>query len=82
MKETEIKKKTIVKKTTLVNCPYFKKCGGCRYINKTYTEQLDVKQQNVSKYLKDIAEAQGIKIEKIIHDTYIIDVNKILFFIF
>lgn len=66
MKETEIKKKTIVKKTTLDNCPYFKKCGGCRYINKTYTEQLDVKQQNVSKYLKDIAESQGINIEKIV----------------
>ena len=66
MKETEIKKKPMVKKTTLDNCPYFKKCGGCRYINKTYTEQLDVKQQNVSKYLKDIAESQGIKIEKIV----------------
>ncbi|MCR4624443.1 MAG: 23S rRNA (uracil(1939)-C(5))-methyltransferase RlmD [Lachnospiraceae bacterium] len=47
-------------------CPYFSKCGGCRYINKTYAEQLDIKQQNVSKYLKDIAASQGIKIDKII----------------
>ena len=47
-------------------CPYFAKCGGCSYINKTYEEQLDIKQQNVSKYLKDIASSQGIKIEKII----------------
>jgi len=47
-------------------CPYFAKCGGCSYINKTYAEQLDIKQQNVSKYLKDIASSQGIKIEKII----------------
>lgn len=47
-------------------CPYFTKCGGCSYINKTYAEQLDIKQQNVSKYLKDIASSQGIKIEKII----------------
>ena len=47
-------------------CPYFAKCGGCSYINKTYEEQMDIKQQNVSKYLKDIASSQGIKIEKII----------------
>ena len=47
-------------------CLYFAKCGGCSYINKTYEEQLDIKQQNVSKYLKDIASSQGIKIEKII----------------
>lgn len=47
-------------------CPYFSKCGGCRYINKTYAEQLDIKQQNVIKYLKDIASSQGIKIDRII----------------
>lgn len=47
-------------------CPYFAKCGGCRYINKTYAEQLDIKQQNVTKYLKDIASSQGIKTDKII----------------
>ena len=47
-------------------CPYFAKCGGCRYINKTYAEQLDIKQQNVTKYLKDIASSQGIKTDRII----------------
>ena len=47
-------------------CPYFTKCGGCSYINKTYAEQLEIKQQNVSKFLKDIASSQGIKIEKIL----------------
>ena len=66
--------KRVTEKDTTVNkdkkdqdkCPYFKKCGGCNYINKTYEEQLAIKQQNVSKYLKDIASSQGIKIENII----------------
>ena len=38
------------------NCPYFKKCGGCKYINLSYEEQLKKKEQTVSRFLKDIAE--------------------------
>ena len=38
-------------------CPYFKKCGGCRYINGSYEEQLKLKQKQVSVALKEITEA-------------------------
>ena len=49
-----------------MECPYFKKCGGCRYINLSYEEQLEKKQQFVEKELREIASSQKIKIEKII----------------
>ena len=51
---------------SFVKCPYFKKCGGCQYINLSYEEQLKKKEQTVSKYLKDIATSQHIKIDSII----------------
>ena len=47
-------------------CPYFKKCGGCQYINLSYEEQLKKKEQTISRYLKDIAVSQHIKIDSII----------------
>ena len=47
-------------------CPYFKKCGGCRYINGSYEEQLKLKQKQVSVALKEITEAQKIKIDEIV----------------
>lgn len=68
-------KKTIEKKENPKNlenkdssgkCPYFKKCGGCQYINLSYEEQLKKKEQTVSRYLKDIAVSQHIKIDSII----------------
>ena len=40
---TNIEKNNIDKKNTLNNndnCPFFKKCGGCKYINLSYDEQL------------------------------------------
>lgn len=47
-------------------CPYFKKCGGCKYINLSYEDQLKKKEHTVSIFLKDIAESQKIKIDHII----------------
>ena len=47
-------------------CPYFKKCGGCRYIDLSYEDQLKKKEQTVHRFLKYIAESQKIKIEKIV----------------
>ena len=49
-----------------IKCPYFKKCGGCRYIDLIYEDQLKKKEQTVHRFLKDIAESQKIKIEKIV----------------
>lgn len=67
---TNIEKVKIDKKNTSNNnndnCPYFKKCGGCKYINLSYEEQLKKKEQTVSRFLKDIAESQKIKIDHIV----------------
>lgn len=66
---TNIEKNNIDKKNTSNindNCPYFKKCGGCKYINLSYEEQLKKKEQTVSRFLKDIAESQKIKIDHIV----------------
>ena len=51
-------------KTSL--CPYFKKCGGCKYLDMDYEAQLKLKQGIVAKHLKDIVSSQGVKIEKIV----------------
>ena len=64
-KNSNIEKIKIDKKNTSNNndnCPFFKKCGGCKYINLSYDEQLKKKEQTVSRFLKDIAESQKIKI--------------------
>ncbi len=66
---TNIEKNNIDKKNTSNNndnCPFFKKCGGCKYINLSYEEQLKKKEQTVSRFLKDIAESQKIKIDHIV----------------
>ena len=58
--------KTEINKTDQGRCPYFKKCGGCKYINLTYEDQLQKKKEIVSKALKDIADSQKINIEEIV----------------
>ena len=55
-----------VSNKTSEKCPYFKKCGGCRYIDLSYEDQLKKKEQTVHRFLKDIAVSQKIKIEKIV----------------
>ena len=66
---TNIEKNNIDKKNTSNNndnCPFFKKCGGCKYINLSYDEQLKKKEQTILRFLKDIAESQKIKIDHIV----------------
>ena len=35
-------------------CPVFKKCGGCQYLNLTYEEQLEKKKKELQRLLKGI----------------------------
>ena len=35
-------------------CPVFKKCGGCQYLNLTYEEQLEKKKRELQRLLKGI----------------------------
>ncbi len=53
----EKQKKTIQKGKI---CPVNKKCGGCKYLSKTYKEQLQIKQKNVQKLLKDFGKVEPI----------------------
>ena len=41
-------------------CPYAKKCGGCDYQGIEYKKQLEVKEENVRKLLKDFAKVSPI----------------------
>lgn len=41
-------------------CPYFKKCGGCQYIDMPYKEQLKKKQKKVKKLLGGYCEVKNI----------------------
>ena len=34
-------------------CPYAKKCGGCDYQGVEYSKQLETKENNVKKLLKE-----------------------------
>lgn len=43
-----------------VICRYHKKCGGCEYIEKTYEEQLRIKQKTVSKLLSSHCKVKPI----------------------
>ena len=52
---TNIEKNNIDKKNTSNNndnCPFFKKCGGCKYINLSYDEQLKKKEQILQNHRK------------------------------
>ena len=66
------KKRTIknennkVSNKTSEKCPYFKKCGGCKYINLEYKEQLQKKKQNVCRLLKSVCDSQKIKVDEIV----------------
>lgn len=57
-------KKTMEKKTkNRTNdgmCPYAKKCGGCDYQGITYKEQLEKKEANVRKLLKEFVKVSPI----------------------
>lgn len=41
-------------------CPYAKKCGGCAYINKTYEEQLKMKENALKKTLAGLVPVKGM----------------------
>lgn len=41
-------------------CPYAKKCGGCDYQGIEYKKQLEVKEENVRKLLKDFVKVSPI----------------------
>ena len=50
----------------MTSCPYSKKCGGCTYSDKTYAEQLEIKNTLVRKLLGQTAKESGIKLEPIV----------------
>ncbi|HIX25831.1 MAG TPA: 23S rRNA (uracil(1939)-C(5))-methyltransferase RlmD [Candidatus Lachnoclostridium avicola] len=39
---------------SMKQCPVFKKCGGCQYLNLTYEEQLEKKKKELQRLLKGI----------------------------
>lgn len=43
--------KPITRKKHSSKCPFSDKCGGCQYIDKTYEEQLDIKEKELCKLL-------------------------------
>ena len=47
-------------------CPYFKKCGGCKYINLPYEEQLKIKRESVGIALKEITQSGKVRTDAII----------------
>lgn len=52
------KKRTVEKKNN--TCPYAKKCGGCDYQGMEYIKQLETKEQNVRKLLKEFVKVSPI----------------------
>ena len=42
------------------SCPIFGKCGGCKYINQDYREQLNIKLERVRTLLKDFGRVESI----------------------
>ena len=42
------------------SCPYAKKCGGCDYQGVDYKKQLETKEANVKKLLKDFVKVSPI----------------------
>ena len=42
------------------NCPYAKKCGGCRYISEDYNQELRKKQAEVSRLLASFCKVEPI----------------------
>lgn len=42
-------------------CPYFKKCGSCKYLNLSYEQQLKIKQQRVKELIGKYCKVQPIK---------------------
>lgn len=52
--------KNLEKKQSSNFCPYFKKCGGCKYLNLPYKKQLKIKQNRVEKLIT-VCKVQPIK---------------------
>lgn len=52
--------KNLEKKQSSNFCPYFKKCGGCKYLNLSYKKQLKIKQNRVEKLIT-VCKVQPIK---------------------
>ena len=59
-KKNMISLKTEEDNTELLICPVHKKCGGCQYQNKSYEEQLMIKESNVRRLLKPYCKTQSI----------------------
>lgn len=49
-----------VKKNHNSKCPISGKCGGCQYIDKTYEEQLDIKDKELRKLLSPFGEMEPV----------------------
>ena len=58
--ENMISLKTEEDNTELLICPVHKKCGGCQYQNKSYEEQLRIKESFVRRLLKPYCKTQSI----------------------
>ena len=56
--KSQVKKNT--NKNTNSKCPISSKCGGCQYIDKSYQEQLDIKDKELRKLLGGFGEMEPI----------------------
>lgn len=54
------KKGTTVKKESEKRCPVSARCGGCRYINLPYAEQLRKKQKTLQELLAEFGKMEPI----------------------
>ena len=58
--EKNIKKQRKPMKKADNICPYAKKCGGCDYQGMDYKKQLETKEENVKKLLRDFVKVSPI----------------------
>ena len=47
-------------------CPLFGKCGGCFYQDKSYVQELAIKQNHVSEILMSVADISSKQIDPIV----------------
>ena len=59
-KFSDINQKKSQNKPTNSKCPISNKCGGCQYIDKTYDEQLAIKDKELRKLLGEFGEMEPI----------------------
>ncbi|MDQ6861431.1 MAG: TRAM domain-containing protein [Verrucomicrobiota bacterium] len=57
---------TASEKRTLPECPYFGRCGGCRYQHIEYAHQLEIKRRQVEQSLRRIGRIMDITVQPMI----------------